>query len=83
MKLLKRFNSLLRRLFNNDGFGIMFVFVCVYAHDPRPELGQIQVYLKLGQAAFSVYTTRWLINRYKDKKPESSENQENPALPEK
>jgi len=74
MTLLKRFNSLLSRLFQNDGFSIMFVFVVVYAYDPRPELGQINVYLKLGQAAFSVYTTRWLINRYKDKKPSSPEN---------
>jgi hypothetical protein len=80
MTLLKRFNSLLSRLFQNDGFSIMFVFVGVYAYDPRPELGQIQVYLKLGQAAFSVYTTRWLINRYRVKKPLSPEN---PAEPEK
>jgi hypothetical protein len=61
----------------------MFVFVCTYAYDPRPELGQINVYLKLGNAAFCVYTTRWLINRYRDKKPEFPENQENPAEPEK
>ena len=83
MKLFKRFNSLLSRLFQNDGFAIMFMFVCTYAYDPRPELGQINVYLKLANAAFCVYTIRWLINRYRDKPPASAENQENPTEPAK
>ena len=91
MKLLKRFFnfllSLLKWMFLNEAFLIMLVFVCSYALDPRPELGQMQVYAKLAQAAVAIYFSNWMIRKYivnpnKDKKPASPENQENATVPE-
>jgi hypothetical protein len=72
-------------MFQNESFMIMLLFVGLYALDPRPDLGQIQVYLKLAQAAATVYFSNWMIRKYivnpnKDKKPVSPEN---PAEPEK
>ena len=69
MDLLRRINRGISRLFQNDGFSIMFVFISFYTFDYLPAPGKWDVYITLASSALIVYSTNWLINRYKDNKP--------------